>query len=69
MLNNSERMNIREMVDLCYEVSGMTSAQVRVLAHEVLEEFEYIDFVDISKPEPRPLHRIRKIMGTWKFLF
>jgi hypothetical protein len=62
-------MNIKEMTDLCYAISGMSTAQIRVLAHEVLEEYEYIDFVDLKGYEPRPKHRIRKFNGIWKFVY
>ena len=62
-------MNIREMISLCYSVSGMENAQIRVTSHEIIQEFEYISFVNLMDREPRPKHRIRKFEGNWKFLY
>lgn len=70
MAETITRMNIREMINLCYSLYDVENAQIRIMAHEVFEEYEYIDFVDIMlHPDFRQPHRIRKIMGVWQLVY
>ena len=62
------KMSIKDMVDLCNLISGKSKGQIRVIAHEVRKEYEYIDFWDM-KAHDFKRHRIRRLMGEWKFLY
>ena len=62
-------MTVFEMIRLCNMVTGSRKSQIRIVAHEVLKEFESIDFYDLTEPNPRPLHRIRKFGGQWNGVF
>jgi hypothetical protein len=66
---NNQRMNIREMISLCNHYTGTEKKQVQIIAHEVREAYEYIDYYNLLEPHPRPRHRLRKLMGQWKPLY
>ena len=67
------RMNIMQMINLCNAVTGTAKGQIRILAHEVRKEYEYIDFWDTGESldpfQTINRHRIRKLMGHWKLLY
>ena len=66
----ADRMNIQEMTRLCRLAVGKPNQQIRVIAHEVLQEYEYIDFHNLSEPGPvRRRHRIRQFHGKWSLIY
>ena len=68
MAGSWRRMTVLQMINLCNSVVGIPKAQIRIIAHEVYKEYEYIDFQDISEHD-YSRHRIRKFMGLWRVLY
>ena len=62
------RLNTKEMINLCLLYAGVDTP-IRLIGHEVREEYEYIDFVILTERNPRPRHRLRKLMGKWKRVY
>ena len=62
------RMTVLQMVNLCNAAMGIPKSQIRIIAHEVYKEYEYIDFQDLTE-HSYARHRIRKFMGQWKGLY
>ncbi len=62
------RMTVLQMINLCNAIVGIPKAQIRIIAHEVYKEYEYIDYMDLSE-HSYVRHRIRKFMGQWAGLY
>jgi hypothetical protein len=56
-----------------YEYIGTTTSQYKngycYNCSNYEPRCEYIDFYNLTESYPRPRHRIRKLMGTWKNLY
>lgn len=56
-----------------YQYTGTSTSKYKNGCYYVcavsLDRYEYIDFYNLLEKYPRPRHRIRKFMNTWKMLY
>lgn len=62
------RMTIKEMINLCFRISGIPKNQVQIVSHQTQVFSEYINFYNLFEKSPRFVHRIQKIGGNWRFI-